>query len=95
MRDTWKNHVVGPCNRQENTRHIVEGVNTSLTFHVSRICEIRARELDIETHEVARSKNVRRKVNITSQGFVKGRCQGWTLEPMKVRVAKGASAHPS
>jgi hypothetical protein len=85
----------GPRDWQVNTCRLEEVVNTPLTSRVSRICEIRARELDIETHEVARSKNVRRKVNITSQGFVKGRCQGWTLEPMKVRVAKGASAHPS
>ena len=76
-------------------RRLEEGVDTPLTSRISRIHEIRARELDIETCEVAISENMRRKVNIASRGFVKGRCQGWTLEPMKVRVAKGASAHPS
>jgi hypothetical protein len=56
-----------------------------LTSRVSGIREIRARELDIETREVASSENARRKVNIASRGFVKGRCQGWTLELAKVK----------
>jgi hypothetical protein len=76
-------HVVEPQGGglrdwQVNTRRLEEGVNTPSTSYVSRIREIRARELDIETCEVARSKNARRKVNIASRGFVKGRCQGWT-----------------
>jgi hypothetical protein len=52
-----------------NTRHLEEGVNTPLTSHVSGIHEIRARELDIETCEVASSENARRKVNIRFSGF--------------------------
>jgi hypothetical protein len=56
MRDTWQNHVVGPCDRQADTRHIVEGVNTPLTSRVSGIHEIRARELDATTREVASSE---------------------------------------
>jgi hypothetical protein len=31
-RDTWQNHKVGPGNRQADTRHLVEGVNTLLTL---------------------------------------------------------------
>jgi hypothetical protein len=58
---------------------------------ISGTREIRARELDIETHEVASSENARRKVNIASRGFVKGRCQGWMPQLAKVRVAKSAS----
>jgi hypothetical protein len=73
----------------------VEGVNTPLTSRVSGIREIRARELDIETCEVASSENARRKVNIASRGFVKGRCQGWMPQLMKWRVARGASVKPS
>jgi hypothetical protein len=65
-------------------RYIVEGVNTLLTSRVSGICEIRARELDATTHEVASRNNARGKANITSRGFVKGRYQGWTLEIAKV-----------
>jgi hypothetical protein len=56
MRDTWQNHVVGPCDRQADMRHIVEGVNTLLTSRVSGIREIRARELDATTREVASSE---------------------------------------
>jgi hypothetical protein len=55
MRGTWKNHKVGPYDRQADTRHLVEGVNTSLTSRVSGIREIRERELDVETREVASS----------------------------------------
>jgi hypothetical protein len=54
-----------------------KGFNTPLTSCVSGIHEIRAWELDMETHEVASSENARRKVNIASRGFMKGRCQGW------------------
>jgi hypothetical protein len=75
-----------------NTRRLEEEVNTPLTSRVSGIHEIRARELDIETCEVASSENARRKVNIASRGVVKGRCQGWTPQLVKVRVARGASA---
>jgi hypothetical protein len=63
-----------------------------LTSRISGIREIRAQEFDIETRKVASSENARRKVNITSRGFVKGRCQGWTPQLVKVRVARGASA---
>jgi hypothetical protein len=52
----WQNHVVGPCDRQADTRHIVEGVNTLLTYHVSRIRKMRAREFNDTTHEVASSE---------------------------------------
>jgi hypothetical protein len=44
--NTWQNHKVGPGNRQADTRHLVEGVNTPLTSRISGIREIRARELD-------------------------------------------------
>jgi hypothetical protein len=72
-----------------------EGVNTPLTSCISGIRDIRAWELDIETCEVVSSKNARRKVNIASRGFVKGRCQGWMPQLVKVRVARGASIKPS
>jgi hypothetical protein len=61
----------------------VEGVNTPLTSHVLGIREIRVRELDPSTHKVMSSDNERRKVNITSRGFVKERCQGWTFKLVK------------
>jgi hypothetical protein len=73
----------------------VEGVNTPLTSRVSGIREIREREFNIETCEVASSENARRKVNIASRGFVKGRCQGWMPQLAKWRVARGASVKPS
>jgi hypothetical protein len=91
----WQNEKVGPGNRQADTCHLVEGVNTPLTSRISGICEIRVCELDPSTHEVVSSENERRKVNIASQGFVKERCQGWTFELMKWRVARSASASPS
>jgi hypothetical protein len=34
---------------------------------------------------------VRGKANIASRGFVKGRCQGWTQQLEKWKVARGAS----
>ena len=74
------------------TRHLVEGVNTPLTSHVLGIREIRVRELDPSTREVVSSENKRRKVNIASHGFVKGRCQSWTLKLVKWQVARSASA---
>jgi hypothetical protein len=88
----WQNHKVGPGNRQADTRHLVEGVNTPLTSHILGIHEIRVCELDPSTHEVTSSENERRKVNIASQGFVKESCQGWTFELVKWRVARSASA---
>jgi hypothetical protein len=48
-----------------------------LTSHVSGIREIREREFNPSTCEVASSGNARGKANIASRGFVKGRCQGW------------------
>jgi hypothetical protein len=87
-----RTYKVGPGNRQADTRHLVEGVNTPLTSHVSGIREIRVRELDPSTREVASSENERRKVNIASRGFVKERCQGWTFELAKWRVVRSASA---
>jgi hypothetical protein len=65
-----------------------KGVNTPLTSRISGIREIRAWELDVETREVASSENARGKANIASRGFVKGRCQGWTLQLAKWRVAR-------
>jgi hypothetical protein len=62
-----------------------------LTSRVSGIREIREREFNPSTREVASSENARRKVNIASQGFVKGRCQGWMPQLAKWRVARGAS----
>jgi hypothetical protein len=62
-----------------------------LTSHISGICEIRERELNPSTHEVVSSENARRKVNIASQGFIKGRCQGWMPQLAKWRVVRGAS----
>jgi hypothetical protein len=35
-----------------------KGINTPLIYHVSGICEIRAWDLDVETHEVASSEEV-------------------------------------
>jgi hypothetical protein len=92
VRDMWQNHKVGLRNRQADTRHLLEGVNTPLTSRVSGIHEIREQEFKPSTREVTSSENARTKVNITSRGFVKGRCQGWTLEPVKQRIVKGASA---
>jgi hypothetical protein len=43
--DTWQNHKVGPGNRQVDTRHLVEGVNTLLTSRISGIREVRARRV--------------------------------------------------
>jgi hypothetical protein len=37
------------------------------------------------------SENKRRKVNITSWGFVKGRHQGWMPQLTKVKIVKSAS----
>jgi hypothetical protein len=91
-RDMWQNHKVGPGNRQADTHRLEEGVNTPLTSRVSGIHEIREREFNPSTCEVVSRENARRKVNIASRGFVKGRCQGWTLEPAKQRIPKGASA---
>jgi hypothetical protein len=54
-----------------------------LTSRVSGICEIREREFNPSTGKVASSENARRKVNITSWDFVKGRCQGWTPRLVK------------
>jgi hypothetical protein len=70
----------GPRDRQVDTRHLEEGVNTLLTSRVSGIREIRARELDIETCEVASSENARgeKSTSLLEGEFVKGRCQGWT-----------------
>jgi hypothetical protein len=77
-------------NRQADTCHLLEGVNTLLTSCVSGFHEIRIRELDPSTREVASSETERRKVNITSRGFVKEKCQGWKLELVKRRIVKGA-----
>jgi hypothetical protein len=41
MRDTWQNHKVGPGDRQADTCHLLKGVNTPFTSHVSGIHEIR------------------------------------------------------
>ena len=92
MRDRWQNHKVGPGNRQADTRHLVEGVNTLLTSRVLEIFEIRVRELNHSTNEVMSTKNERIKVNIASWGFMKERCEGWTFELAKWRVARSASA---
>jgi hypothetical protein len=64
IRDTWQNHKVGLGNRQADTRHLLEGVNTPLTSHVSRIHEIRAQEFDIETREVVSCEKCEREVNL-------------------------------
>jgi hypothetical protein len=66
-----------------------------LTSRVSRIREIREREFNPSTREVASNENARRKVNIASRGFVKGRCQRWTPQLTKWRVARGASVKHS
>ena len=84
----WQNEKVGPGNRQADTCHLVEGVNTPLTSRVSGIHEIREREFNPSIHEVASSENMRRKVNIASWGFMKGRCQDWMLQLAKWRVAR-------
>jgi hypothetical protein len=68
-----------------------KGFNTLLTSCVSGICEIREREFNPSTCKVASSENARRKVNITSRGFVKGRCQSWMPQLPKWLVARGAS----
>jgi hypothetical protein len=62
-----------------------------LTSRVSGIREIREREFNPSTCEVASSENARRKVNIASRGFMKGRCQGRMPQLAKWRVARGAS----
>jgi hypothetical protein len=62
-----------------------------LTSCISGIHEIREREFNPLTRKAASSENARRKVNIASRGFVKGRCQGWTPQLAKWRVARGAS----
>jgi hypothetical protein len=56
-----------------------------LTSRVSGIREIREREFNPSTCEVASSENARGKANIASRGFVKGRCQGWTPQLAKLR----------
>jgi hypothetical protein len=66
------------------------GVNAPLIFRVSGIRGVRARELDATTREVASSENARGKINVASQWFVKGRCQGWTLQLARWRVARNA-----
>jgi hypothetical protein len=66
----------GPRNRQVDTRHLVEGVNTPLTSRVSGIREIRAQEFNIETREVASSEKCEEKSqHRLLSGIVKGRCQ--------------------
>jgi hypothetical protein len=60
--DTWKKHKVGPHDWQVNTRRLEEGVNTLLTSRISGIREVRARELDNETREVASCKKCEGKV---------------------------------
>jgi hypothetical protein len=62
-----------------------------LTSRVSGIHEIREKEFNPSTHEVASSENARRKVNISSRGFMKGRCQGRMPQLAKWRVVRGAS----
>jgi hypothetical protein len=60
---------------------------TSLTFK-SQEFGIRAQRLNPSTREVASSENVRRKVNIASRGFMKGRYQGWTCQTREVASRK-------
>jgi hypothetical protein len=54
-----------------------------LTHRFSGIREIREREFNPSTCEVASSENVRGKDNIASWDFVKGRCQGWMTQLVK------------
>jgi hypothetical protein len=56
-----------------------------LTSRISRIREIREREFNPSTCEVVSSENTRGKANIASRGFVKGRCQGWMPQLVKLR----------
>ena len=41
-RDTWQNHAMGPKDRQVDTHHIVEEVNTILSSRVSGIRKTRS-----------------------------------------------------
>jgi hypothetical protein len=72
-----------------------EGVNTPLTSHILGICEIRGRELNPSTRKVVSRMNKERNVNLSSRGFMKGRCKGWTLKIVKWRVARRVEFKPS
>jgi hypothetical protein len=74
-----------------NTHRLEKGVNASLTSRISGIREIREREFNPSTCKAASSENARRKVNIASRGFVKGRCQGWMPQVTKWRIERGDS----
>jgi hypothetical protein len=92
IRDTWQNHTVVLGDRQADNGHILGEFNTLLTSHISRIHEIRVHELNPLSREFTSSENERRKFNITSRGFKRERCQGWTFKLTKAREARSASA---